>query len=463
MGQTYVSFKGVYFHRDPLFRVKLLHRKMMSFGKRCQERVEKKQRASVSDIMKSEYPGDKMPVRNDTRRLTMKYDFDEIIDRSGTHAVKVEGVSPEAPDDSVLAWIADMDFAPPKPVLDALEARLDRKIFGYTIYDNKKLKQAVTGWFKRRHDWIVDPQDIFYSPSIIPALSVLIKVLTEPGDGIIIQSPVYTPFTTQIEGNDRRVFRSPLINDGGFYHMDYEDLERKFADPDVKGMIFCNPHNPVGRVWTSEELETVTAIAKTHDKWIISDEIHMDISRIGIRAIPLMTIAPEYTHRIIACTAPTKTFNLAGLGISNIVIPNKEYQRLWQEVMDKQLHLSMASPLAIEATIAAYEEGDEWLDQLKEYLDENFRVLREFMERELPEAVMTQSEGTYLAWINLGFYCNDAGALEKRLISHGVILNQGLQFGEEGSCYVRMNLGMPRANLQELLVRLKNAMESKGS
>ena len=388
----------------------------------------------------------------------MQYNFDEIIDRSGTYAVKLEGAPAGAPEDSIMAWVADMDFAPPQPVLDALKERLDRKIFGYTVYNNEDLKKAVTGWFSRRHGWRVAAEDIFFSPSIIPALSILIQALTEPGDGIIVQNPVYTPFTTQIEGNGRRVLNSPLINEGGAYSMDHGDLARKFADPHVRGMILCNPHNPVGRVWREEELKQLVELAKAHDKWIISDEIHMDLVRMGERYTPLLKAAPEYAHRIIACTAPSKTFNLAGLALSNIVIPNQEHQKKWNELMDVKLHLSMANPFAVEATIAAYNEGDDWLDQLRAYLDGNFKAVSSFLEKELPEAVISDSEGTYLAWIDLGSYCKDAGELEKSLIRHGIIVNQGIQFGAEGSCYVRINLAIPRSLLQELLERLKKAM-----
>lgn len=388
----------------------------------------------------------------------MKYDFDEIIDRSGTHAVKLENGPEGAPADSIMAWVADMDFTPPQPILDALGRRLDQRILGYTIYDNQKLKSAVTGWFRRRHDWEVSQEEIFYSPSVIPALSLLIQSLSEPGDGIIIQNPVYRPFTTQIENNGRRIVNSPLINDGGAYTMDFGDLHEKFSDPKVTGMIFCNPHNPVGRVWQEREIRQLVDLAKAHDKWIISDEIHMDLVREGVNYTPLLKAAPEYQHRIITCTAPSKTFNLAGLGLSNIVIPNPDYQEKWKRLMEEELHLSMANPFAIEATIAAYNDGDEWLDQLLEYLDKNFAEVTSFVERELPEAVMTFSEGTYLAWIDLNGYIRDADVLEKSLISHGIIVNQGIWFGPEGSGFIRINLATPHSQLIKLLERLKSAL-----
>ena len=254
----------------------------------------------------------------------MKYNFDEVVDRKGTYSCKLDQMPEGAPSDALSVWVADMDFACAEPIIRALHERIDRKIFGYTIYDNEDLKHAVTGWFRRRYGWEVAKEDVFFSPGVVPALAFLLQALTSEGDGIIIQRPVYYPFTNKINGNNRKIFNSSLIYENGDYRMDYEDLEKKFADEAVKGMILCSPHNPVGRVWTVEELGRLVEIAKKYGKWIISDEIHMDLTRKGVVHTPLLKVAPKYADHIVVCTAPSKTFNLAGMQLSNIVIPNKD-------------------------------------------------------------------------------------------------------------------------------------------
>lgn len=391
----------------------------------------------------------------------MKYNFDEIVDRKGTYSCKLDQMPEGAPSDALSVWVADMDFACAEPIIKALHERVDRRIFGYTIYDNEDLKSAVIGWFKRRYDWEVEKSDIFFSPGVVPALAFLLQALTGEGDGIIIQRPVYYPFTNKINGNNRKIYNSSLIYENGDYKMDYEDLEKKFADEAVKGMILCSPHNPVGRVWTLDELRRLVDIAREYGKWIISDEIHMDLTRKGVVHTPLLKVAPEYADHIVVCTAPSKTFNLAGMQLSNIVIPNKEWQKLWLGVIDDAFSVSMANPFGIAATIAAYNEGEEWLDQLRDYLDENIRYVKEFVKEQLPGASVTAVEGTYLIWLDLNAYGLEPKALEKLMQETArIAFDEGYIFGEEGNGFERINAAMPKRNLEDCMNRIKKALDT---
>ena len=386
----------------------------------------------------------------------MDYQFDKPISRRGTLSMKWEVGESELP-----MWVADMDFACAEPIIRALHERIDRKIFGYTIYDNEDLKHAVTGWFRRRYGWEVAKEDVFFSPGVVPALAFLLQALTSEGDGIIIQRPVYYPFTNKINGNNRKIFNSSLIYENGDYRMDYEDLEKKFADEAVKGMILCSPHNPVGRVWTVEELGRLVEIAKKYGKWIISDEIHMDLTRKGVVHTPLLKVAPEYADHIVVCTAPSKTFNLAGMQLSNIVIPNKEWQKKWLGVIDDAFSVSMANPFGIAATIAAYNEGEEWLDQLRDYLDENIRFVKEFVKEQLPKASVTAVEGTYLIWLDLNGYESDPKKLEKLMQETArIAFDEGYIFGEEGNGFERINAAMPKRCVEDCMNRIKKALDT---
>ncbi len=391
----------------------------------------------------------------------MKYDFDEVVDRKGTYSCKLDQMPEGAPADALSVWVADMDFACAEPIIKALHERIDRKIFGYTIYDNEDLKNAVTGWFKRRYDWEVAKEDVFFSPGVVPALAFLLQALTGEGEGIIIQRPVYYPFTNKINGNNRKIYNSSLIYENGDYRMDFDDLEKKFADEAVKGMILCSPHNPVGRVWTVDELGRLVDIARKYGKWIISDEIHMDLTRKGVVHTPLLKVANGYEDHIVVCTAPSKTFNLAGMQLSNIVIPNKEWQKKWLGVIDDAFSVSMANPFGIAATIAAYNEGEEWLDQLRDYLDENIRYVKEFVKEQLPKASVTAVEGTYLIWLDLNAYERDPKKLEKLMQETArIAFDEGYIFGEEGNGFERINAAMPKRNLEDCMNRIKKALDT---
>lgn len=390
----------------------------------------------------------------------MKYDFDKIVDRTGTHAVKLDVLPKDAPEDVLSLWVADMDFPCAEPILNALHKRIEKQIFGYTVYDNDEVKEAIYSWYHKRFGWDINKNAMFFSPGIVPALAFLVRILTEVGDGIIVQKPVYYPFMAKIEGNGRTVVNNPLIRQDDTYVMDYEDLEKKFSDPKNKGMILCSPHNPVGRVWTEEELKRLVSIAKKYDKWIISDEIHCDLTRIGITHTPLMKAAPDYKDRIITCTAPSKTFNLAGMQFSNIIIYNEEYQKLWKEFVDESLSLGICNPFGLVSIVAAYHEGEDWLDQVRAYIDENIKYAETFVKEYLPKAEVIRCEGTYLLWIDVRNYSKDPKKLEHAMLHHAkVALDEGYIFGEEGVGYERINIATPRVNVVECLNRMKKALD----
>lgn len=392
-----------------------------------------------------------------------KYNFDEIIERVGTDSIKWEYTHKfvkGAPEDALPLWVADMDFQCSEPILDALYKRVDQKIFGYSYHGSDEYYNAVLGWFKRRFDWTVDKENVFYSPGVVPAIGFLINILTEEGDGVIIQRPVYYPFTEKIEKNNRRVVNNRLKYDDGQYSIDFDDLEKKLMDKTNKVLILCSPHNPIGRVWRADELEHIAMLCKKYDKWIISDEIHCDIVRKGIKHTPLEKICPEYKDRIITCTAPSKTFNLAGMQLSNIIINDKDVQTRWNNITGDRFGLQIPNPFAIVATIAAYNDSEDWLDELLDYIDSNFNYVYDFINTHMPKAKIVKSEGTYLAWIDFSPYNIDYKHMEELMFNKGkVVLDEGYIFGDEGKGFERINVACPRSILERCMVAVKNGLK----
>lgn len=385
----------------------------------------------------------------------MKYDFDEIIERADTNSIKY-GVgklaNPLLPEDFIPMWIADMDFACPEQVLEAIRLRLDKKILGYSMFLNPEYYGAVAGWMKRRFDWEIDPSQLLFSPGIVPALNNLVELLTEPGDGVMIQTPVYGPFLKAIVNHGRTPVFNSLINTSGYYTMDYEDLEEKAKDPANKLILFCSPHNPSGRVWTEEELKRAADICLGNGVTIVSDEIHADLTRTGIRHIPLAKLYPD-CKEIITCTSPSKTFNMAGTQLSNILVPDEALRK-----RITQLHDDLPSPLSIEAAQAAYTQCDDWLDSLKLYLDRNLDLVRHTLDQKLPQAVFRRPEGTYLAWIDM----SGTGLVQEEIMTvtardAGIFLEGGEQFVHDGEGFVRINCACPYSLLQKALDRFCTA------
>lgn len=393
----------------------------------------------------------------------MKYNFDEIIDRSGTSATKMESLPKGCPDDALPLWVADMDFACAEPILKALHERIDKKIFGYTMYDTDECLGAVLNWYKKRYGWEEQKENLFFCGGIVSAYAVLLNLLTKEGEGVVIQRPIYYPFTMKANSNGRQIVDSPLIYADGNYTIDFDDLDKKMAEPNNKVLVFCSPHNPAGRVWTEEEIRKVVDICKKYDKWIICDEIHCDLLRCGMTFHPILKVAPDYADRIAVCTAPSKTFNLAGMKTSNIVIHNKELQAAWKDLIGGKLSMNGAGTLGLTAMIAAYNEGEEWLEQLKEYLDGNFAYIDAFLKEHLPKAHMVPSEGTYLAWIDFNGYVNgDAEKLEEIMQKKArVALDEGYIFGDAGRGFERINIATPRSVVEDCMDRILKAFKEE--
>lgn len=378
----------------------------------------------------------------------MPYDFDELVPRRGTCSVKWDS----GPNDTVLdencipMWVADMDFACAPPIVEALHNAVDRRIYGYSHLP-ENYYGIVIDFFRRRHNFTCDEQDIVFSQGVVPMLHYAVKAFTKPGEGVIVQTPVYYPFFSAIGGNDRVVVENPLINNNGVYTIDFDDLEAKAADPNNKLLLICSPHNPVGRVWTEEELRRMQDICLRHDLILMADEIHFDLIRSGFTHRSVMELFPD-AQNILCCTAPSKTFNLAGMGASHAICKNAALcEKLAAEVGRQGLH-----PLSAEAVVAAYTKCDDWLDEANAYMDGNFERFYELCAKHFPKAVVTRTEGTYLAWMDVRAYTQDTKALEEKLLNElGVYIECGDAFHGQG--WLRINLACPRAYIDEAFRR----------
>lgn len=391
----------------------------------------------------------------------MKYHFDELINRKNTGCVKWDKTFPDSDKEILPLWVADMDFPCADAIQNALRNKVNEQIYGYNTGFTPAYRKAVCGWFSKRFDWKIEPDTIFYAGGVVPAIAYLLEIMSEEGDGIIISTPVYYPFRKKIEATKRVVVENPLINDHGLYRIDFDDLEEKMARKDVKGMILCSPHNPVGRIWTKEELLQIVSIVKKYDKWIISDEIHCDLVQKDYKQLPLLKLAPEEKDRIVVCTAPSKSFNLAGLQNSNIMIYNKEWQKKWISYVIERLSLSGPNSFAIAATIAAYTETDseEWLQDVNAYVDENDVFATNYIQKHLPEAIVSPRQGTYLLWVDVRAYCENEKDLEAKMIKEGLMLDEGYLFGEAGKGFERINLACPRSIVEACVKRLCEALQ----
>lgn len=392
----------------------------------------------------------------------MKFDFDKVVDRRGTDCQKwdrLDKVYHGCPEDAIAMWVADMDFECAPCIVEALHKRVDEKIYGYSCARNPDYYHTVAQWMKRRHRWEIEEEAIVFSPGVVPAIGYLIHIMTAPGDGIIVQDPVYFPFHYMIEGNGRKIVSNTLIFDGAQYSIDYEDLERKLRDPENKLLLFCSPHNPVGRVWTREELKRVVSLCKKYDKPIISDEIHFDLVRKGLVHTVTETVDPSYKEKIITCTAPSKTFNLAGLQNSNIVIHDPALRTKWQHFVKHVAHTDGHNFFGAAANEAAYKEGEEWLDELNAYIDQNIACLDAYIARELPKAKVIECQGTYLVWVDFSGYGLSQEELDKLLVEEaGVLLDSGTMFGEAGRGFQRFNVACPQSVLTQALERIKQVL-----
>lgn len=382
------------------------------------------------------------------------YDFDQIVPRRGTASVKWD----EEPAADILPmWVADMDFRTAPPVVEALRRRVDHGIYGYATVPGSYY-DAVTGWFSRRHGWAPEREWILPVTGVIPALSAIVRTMTRPGDKVLVQTPVYNHFFITIDNGRCEASENKLIYSDNSYTIDFDDLECRAADPAVKLMLLCNPHNPAGRVWTAEELRRIGNICLRHDVLVVADEIHCELVMPGFRYTPFASLCEEFARRSVTCTSPSKAFNLAGLQVANIFAADPEVRATLTRALEIN-ETGMISPFAIDALTAAYDEGAEWLDALNAYLHDNYLFLRDFFARHLPHYPVLPLEGTYLVWID----CRAAGLpsekLGERLLAEGRIhVNPGAIYGAAGEGFIRLNIACPRTMLLDGIQRLKKVL-----
>lgn len=387
----------------------------------------------------------------------MRYDFDKVINRKNTDSMKWDYAEKRFGSKEVLPmWVADMDFEAPLPVVEAVKKRAEHGIYGYTERP-ESCSEAIVDWAKKRHGWDVKKEWLSFCPGVVPALSMAILAFTQPGDKVIVQSPVYYPFFNVIKNNGRYIVDNQLKLENGDYVMDFEDLEKKI-DSRVKMAILCSPHNPVGRVWSREELERFGEICLKHNIIIMSDEIHSDLVFKGFKHIPIASISEELAQNTLTCIAPSKTFNIAGLSTSLLITPNKKLRSHFNNVLEN-LGIEMGNIFGITAMEAAYRHGGEWLDQLIDYVESNMDFLESYTKEKIPSIKFIKPQGTYLAWLDCRGLGMDQNTLKKFMAQTARVgLNDGTVFGPGGEGFMRMNLGCPKSLLEEGLKRVENAL-----
>jgi cystathionine beta-lyase len=383
----------------------------------------------------------------------MKYDFDRVIDRTNTYSIKYDPAARGKPDDVLPLWVADMDFSAPPCVIDALVSRARHGIFGYSEPDAGYFS-AVGDWFKERLAWNIEREWLTITPGVVNALYIAIRALTKPGDGIVVQQPVYYPFNSAVRQTGRELLVNQLVYSEGRYGIDFEDFENKIKQ--AKLFILCNPHNPVGRVWTRDELIRMGEICLRYGIIVIADEIHQDFIFPGSRHLVFAALDRRFAGIAVTCTAPSKTFNLAGLLHANIFIENEALRTQFRQEYANS-GLSQPGIMGLAACEAAYAGGAEWVDELNDYLAGNMSLISEFLQTHIPKIKLVKPEGTYLAWLDCSALGLSASELDNVITNKAKLwLNSGPLFGKGGNGFQRMNAACPRSVLHSALERLKN-------
>lgn len=389
----------------------------------------------------------------------MKYNFDEIVSRRHTCSYKWDS-APSDEKEVLPLWVADMDFRTAPVIVEALERRVRHGIFGYVRVPDAYY-ESVARWFVRRHGWKMETDWIIYTSGVVPAISAAIKALTVPGDGVVVQTPVYNCFFSSIRNNGCRVVPNPLIYENRTYRIDFEDLDRKTADPGVRLLLLCNPHNPAGRVWTREELVRIGEICQKNGVRVIADEIHCELVFPGHEYVPFASTGENQLRNSVTCVSPSKAFNLAGLQIASII----SCDRAVRERIDRAININEVcdvNPFGVEATIAAYEGGEDWLLQLLDYLKGNYDLLCDFFKTYLPQIPVTSLEGTYLVWTDCRAFHLPSDVLQTLLLEEtGLWLNSGTLYGAEGEGFLRWNIACPRVVLHDALTRFLHFVQTR--
>lgn len=396
----------------------------------------------------------------------MKYDFDQVIERTGSDSAKWNVKNVFGSEDILPMWVADMDFPIARPVTEAIHKRAEHEVYGYA-FARPSLIEAIVSRMQRKYGWKIDPEWIVFTPGVVPALNVAIRAFTHPGDEVIIQDPVYHPFWSSIEQSGCCIASNPLKLVDGRYEFDLDDLEKKFAPKEgmrrgpsrVRMMILCNPHNPIARVWTREELTAVGNTILGHDAVMVADEVHCEILFRGQKHIPFATISKEFEQNCVVCQAGSKTFNLAGLGASTIIIPNPRLRKAFNSA--RAGILPQPDVFGLVALEAAYRDGDDWLEQVLAYLQGNLDFLKEYIGKRIPQISVIEPEGTYLLWLDCRRLNMDSLALRAFFREKARVgLDDGYIFGNGGAGFERMNIACPRSTLEEALKRIESAVRN---
>lgn len=378
----------------------------------------------------------------------MKYDFDKVVPRRGTNSYKWDLVKQ---DDVIPLWVADMDFAVAPPIQEALRKRMEHPVFGYTLVPDSYY-EAVINWFCRRHNWHIEKDWILYTSGVVPAVSCAIKAFTLPGEKVLLQTPAYNCFFSSIRNQGCEVLENELVREGDTYRIDFDDFERKCADEKTTVFLLCNPHNPCGRVWTKEELQRMADICRKHHVKVISDEIHCEIIMQGCHFTPFALVDEDNG---VTLNSPSKNFNIAGLQIANIICKNEEWRRRIDRVINIY-EVCDVNPFGVIALQAAYNECGDWIDEMNQYVWDNYQYLKRFVLDELPQIQVIRMEGTYLAWLDIMCYELSSDEATQQLLHEGrVFVSSGTLYGKKaGEGYLRLNLACPRETLKQGLVRL---------
>lgn len=378
----------------------------------------------------------------------MQYNFSKLTNRFNTNSLKWNVNNNELP-----MWVADMDFETAPEIREAIRKKVDFGIYGYTIIPDEYYL-SISNWWERRHNFKIEKEWILFCTGVVPAISSIVRKMTREGDNVLVQAPVYNIFYNSIVNNNRKVLSSDLCFDGKEYSIDYEDLESKLSDPATTLMILCNPHNPIGKVWSKETLKKIGELCIKYNVLVVSDEIHCDLTY-GNSYTPFASISPEIAQNSITCIAPTKTFNLAGVQSSNIIVPNHEIRRMVNRAINTD-EVAEPNAFAIEATIAAFTKGEPWLNELIEYLAENKRVVQKFIHNELPSLNLIHSDATYLLWIDCSSITKDSLEFCKFIRKEtGLYVSSGHVYGSDGGYFIRMNIACQRERVEDGLSRLK--------
>ena len=386
----------------------------------------------------------------------MKYDFDRLTDRFDSQSYKWDVGKNELP-----MWVADMDFETAPEIREALEKRVRHGIFGYNIVPDEWY-EAYINWWSRRHDTVFSRDWIMFCTGVVPAISSMVRKLTTVGENVLIQTPVYNIFFNSIVNNGRNVLESPLVYENGEYHVDFVDLEKKLADPQTSLMILCNPHNPVGKIWTKEELAKIGDLCEAHHVAVISDEIHCDLTDPGFEYVPFISASEKCARLCATCVAPTKTFSIPGIQTAAIVVPDPFLRhKVWRGINTDEV--AEPNNFAAVAAVAAFTEGEEWLDELRTYLAENKKFVREFIGTNIPQIKVVPSKATYLLWLDCSEICEDTEYLVRFIRkTSGLFLTEGIEYGKPGKKFIRMNVACPRTRVEDGMNRLKNSIEEYG-